>query len=242
MKHISPLIAAFVAAIFLSSTGFQCSSAESTSAKLYINQKQYDKAEEALMKEVAKNPADEEGWFLLGQARVELKKYVEANQAYDKALALSDVHRTQIFTNKTAFWGKMLNEGIECFKRGATTPASYDTAISKFETALVFQPDSAYTYFAMSLAQSATNQDEKAKASLETALQKKPTFAEATQRLGKLYRSSADDKKGKDEAGRKADLMKAAQLFETAHNANPEQVDHRLGMDERVGHYPAAVQ
>ncbi len=225
MKHISPLIVAAVVTIVLSSTGFQCSSAESTSARLYMSQKQFDRAEEALLKQVAKNPSDEEGWYLLGQVRVELKKYMEANQAYDKALAISDAHQKEITQNKIAFWGKMLNEGIDYFKRGSASPANYDTAITKYEAAITFQPDSAYTYYALSLAQSATNQDDKAIASLETAVQKNPKFTDAIQRLGRLYRGRAEQKKDKDEAGRKADLSKAVQLFESAHKIQPDKVD-----------------
>ena len=37
-------------------SGYQCSSTELTSAKLYIQQKNLDKALDALEKEVAKNP------------------------------------------------------------------------------------------------------------------------------------------------------------------------------------------
>jgi len=40
--------------IALAFMAFECSSAELTGAKLYINQKQYAKAKEALEKEVAK--------------------------------------------------------------------------------------------------------------------------------------------------------------------------------------------
>src|SRR5437867_5940350 len=170
MTHLSPLIIALLATIYLSVTGFQCGSAETTSAKLYMSQKQYDKAEDALLKQVAKNPNDEESWYMLGQVRIELKKFSEANQAFDKALSISDAHKKEITTNKIAFWGRMLNDGIEAFKRGATQPASYDTAIAKFESAVSFQPDSAYTYYALSLAYSAKKHDAKAIESLEMDL------------------------------------------------------------------------
>jgi tetratricopeptide (TPR) repeat protein len=226
MKRSSPIIVALLVTVYLSLTGFQCGSAEATSARLYMSQKQYDKAEDALVKQVAKNPDDEEAWFLLGQVRVELKKYVEANQAYDKALSISDVHKKEIMSNKVAFWGRMLNEGIESFKRGTAMPASYDTAITKFDNAISFQPDSAYTYYALSLAQSAKNEDAKAISSLEMALLKKPNFPEAIQRLGKIHRDMAEEKKGKDEVGRKAELVKASEVFEAGHRADPEKVEY----------------
>ena len=226
MKHLSPLIVAFMTTIFLSSTGFQCGSAETTSAKLYISQKQYDKAEEALLKQVTKAPTDEESWFTLGQVRIELKKYIEANQAFDKALAISDAHKVEINKRKVSLWAMMLNEGIESFKRGSATPASYDSAITMFQNASIFQPDSAYTYYALSLAQSAKKQDEIAIASLEKAIEKNPNLSEAVQRLGKLYRGKAEELAGKDTVGQRAYLTKAAHLYEAAHRGEPDVVDY----------------
>jgi len=84
MKRFVPLALLFLAAVYLSSTGFQCGSAETTSAKLYIQQKQYAKAEESLVKQLAKNDKDEEAWFLLGQVRHETRNFIGMNDAYTR--------------------------------------------------------------------------------------------------------------------------------------------------------------
>jgi hypothetical protein len=42
-----------------------------------MQQKQWDKAEQSLLKEVVKNDQNEEAWFLLGQVRLEMKKYTK---------------------------------------------------------------------------------------------------------------------------------------------------------------------
>jgi len=55
--------------------GFDCSSTEMTSAKLYIQQKNYDKALESLQKEVAKNPQSAEGYYYLGYVYGEKDQY-----------------------------------------------------------------------------------------------------------------------------------------------------------------------
>ena len=52
-KKFLPVLVFFIALVF---SGFQCSSTELTSAKLYIQQKNYEKAIDALQKEVQKNP------------------------------------------------------------------------------------------------------------------------------------------------------------------------------------------
>ena len=58
------IVAVVLAAIV--TTGFECASSEMTSAKLYIQRKEYDNAKTQLLKEVAKNPNNEEAYFLLG--------------------------------------------------------------------------------------------------------------------------------------------------------------------------------
>lgn len=227
MKRISPILVALLATAYLSLTGFQCGSAESTSAKLYMSQKQYDKAEQALEKEVAKNPNDEEAWFMLGQVRIELKKYLEANQAYDKALAISDVHKKEIANNKQYYWGQFLNAGVEAYNNGRTESANYDTAIVKFQAAIQFEPDSSTTYHYLALAQLGKGEDEKAIASLQQALQHKPGYADALKILGGIYLSRANEKLvAKDQAGAKADLEKAAELYESARKSHPERVEY----------------
>jgi tetratricopeptide (TPR) repeat protein len=74
MRKYSAFIALALVAI-LSFTGFQCSSTEMTSAKLYIQQKNYDKALEVLNKEVTKNPKSDEGYYYMGVVYIEMEKY-----------------------------------------------------------------------------------------------------------------------------------------------------------------------
>ena len=53
--HRSKLFMVLILLAGLAITGFECSSTELTSAKLYIQQKNYNKALESLNKEVEKN-------------------------------------------------------------------------------------------------------------------------------------------------------------------------------------------
>ena len=227
MKRVSPILVALFATIYFSLTGFQCGSAESTSAKLYMQQHQYDKAEDALEKQVAKYPDDEEAWFMLGQVRIELKKYLEANKAYDKALSISDVHKKEITNNKMFYWGHFLNAGVEAYNDGRTTPAKYDSAIVDFESAIQFEPDSATTYHYLALAQLAKGEEDKAVGSLEQALQRKPGYGDALKILAGIYLSRANDKlDAKDQAGAKANFRKAAELYEAAHKSYPDRIEY----------------
>jgi tetratricopeptide (TPR) repeat protein len=133
-------------------TAFQCSSTELTSAKLYIQQKNYDKALDVLQKEVAKNPQSDEGWYLLGTVQGEKKNYEEMIKAYDKSLSVSSKYAEQIDNSKKYFWANMFNDGVSQFKRGVGTQDKdsakvfFDQSINSFEYAIQLQPDSADTY------------------------------------------------------------------------------------------------
>ena len=143
------VIALFTALIF---SGFQCSSTELTSAKLYIQQKNYDKALNTLHKEVAKNPKSDEGWYLLGNVYGELGKFDSLVIAYDKSLAVSKKYESEINQSKMYYWANSFNAGVSYFQRGnkATDKDSvkiyYDKSIDAFTTGTKLEPDSADTF------------------------------------------------------------------------------------------------
>jgi tetratricopeptide (TPR) repeat protein len=143
------VLALFTALIF---SGFQCSSTELTSAKLYIQQKNYDKALNTLHKEVAKNPKSDEGWYLLGNVYGELGKFDSLVIAYDKSLAVSKKYESEINQSKMYYWANSFNAGVSYFQRGnkATDKDSikiyYDKSIDAFTTGTRLEPDSADTF------------------------------------------------------------------------------------------------
>ena len=60
---------------------------------------------------------------------------------------------------------------------------------------------------------------------LETALQKKPNFADAARFLGQVHYQVAQERAGaKDEAGAQAEYAKAVAPFEQAYKAEPDSV------------------
>jgi tetratricopeptide (TPR) repeat protein len=239
MKRNLPVALLVLAAVFLSSTGFQCGSAETTSAKLYMQQKQWQKAEESLMKQVAKNEKDEEAWFLLGQVRLENKNYVGMNEAYTRALGVSDAHKNEIGRNRLAIWATTYNEGVNYYNRGKDSSAFYDKSLESFKTAIAMQPDSAGTYYVYALSQFAKKDLAGAAASLETAIAKKPDFADAGRFLGQLhYTAAAEKAEAKDAEGAKAEYRKAVTAFELAYKTQPENVDNitnLIDVYERTG-------
>ena len=105
MKTSSLFTLIALGVVYLMVTGFQCGSAESTSAKLYMQRKEWDAAELSLAKEVENNPANSEAWYYLGQVR--LRKAEQSLEARDYAKVKKD------YENMTYAYGKSLGSGTE---------------------------------------------------------------------------------------------------------------------------------
>lgn len=137
---------------WLAFTGYQCASTEITSARLYIQQKNYNKAEEVLQKEVTKNPQSEEGWYLTGYVKHEKRDYKGMLEAFNKALQIGKKYEREINQLLKASWAENFNDGVNYFN-AANRSSNTDTAkilrqkaINSFQTAIMLQPDSNDTY------------------------------------------------------------------------------------------------
>ena len=100
---------------------------------------------------MTKNEQNEEAWFLLGQVRLEMKKYNEMNEAYTRALGVGETHKADISRNRLAVWAMMYNEGVGLYNKGRDTASYFDKAIDRFNIAIDMQPDSSSTYYVRAL-------------------------------------------------------------------------------------------
>lgn len=132
--------------------GFQCSSTELTSAKLYIQQKNWDKAIETLNTEIAKNPKSDEGYYLLGTVYSEKDDVDNMVKAFDQSLSISNKFQKNIEEYKAFQWANNFNRGVSLFQRGNKTVDEdsskmyYNMAIDAYNKAITLEPDSAETY------------------------------------------------------------------------------------------------
>jgi len=223
MKQYFPVGILILAAVFFLTTGFQCGSAELTSAKLYVQQKNWAKAEESCLKEIAKNDKNEEAWFILGQVRYEERKLGGALEAFNKTLEISDTHKAEVAKYRLGIWQSSFNDGVRYYNAGRDTASYYATALDNFRIAIAAAPDSSMSYFVAARAASAQKDRTSAIAYLETAIQKNPKYAEAVGFLGELHYSNALDKlQAKDEAGANRDFLKSAEAFQKAYELAPD--------------------
>ncbi len=173
-------------------TAFQCSSTELTSAKLYIQQKNFDKAKESLEAEVAKNPKSDEGFYLLGYVYGEEGNFEKMLENFDKSVGVSNKFAKEVDDYKKYQWQDNFNKGVGLFNRGTSVANEdssrmyYDMSAEKFENAILCEPDSvgAYQNYVYSLINSERNDE------LEAPLKKIIELsgdAQAYIDLGKVY-------------------------------------------------------
>lgn len=133
-------------------TGFECASTELTSAKLYIQQKNYPKAVEELNAEIQKNPKSYEGYYLLGYVKGELGQYKEMIADFDTSLAINNEYEKSIADSKRYYWVQTFNQGVDFFQKATKAANSdsakiiYEKSAKEFEAAVQLQPDSISTY------------------------------------------------------------------------------------------------
>ncbi|MCX7985095.1 MAG: tetratricopeptide repeat protein [Bacteroidetes bacterium] len=133
--------------------GFQCGSADFTGAKLHIQQKNYDKAIELLVKETTNNPKNEEAWYLLGRLRAEKGDIDGMNEAFERALAISNTHQNEIYLTRLSFWGQYLNIGFSYLKKASKDSIEYyRLAIDNITKAVKAKPDTGLTYDYLAMA------------------------------------------------------------------------------------------
>jgi len=214
------LAVALFAGMILS--GFQCSSTELTSARLYIQQKNFEKAIDVLVKDVNKNPKSDEGWYLLGYAYGEVGNIESMIEAYDKSLAISSKFEETIIDSKNFHWANSFNNGVNLFSRGNNTADEdsakiyYDKSIDAFETAVIIQPDSADTYKNMAFVYMSSGRNELAIEPLQELVSLKKEL-DGYRYLGEIYYTIGTSKNSEYRMnGNVIDSIEAVEYFDKA--------------------------
>lgn len=230
-----------IAAIGLLTTGFQCSSAELTSARLYIQRKDYQNAETQLKKEVEKNPKSEEGYFLLGQVRYELNDFKGMKDAFASAMSVGQTHKKDIDNLLLSAWGRLFNKGVEEINK-AQDAAGFDAAAQTFKEAAYVMPDSLVNQRNIGLAyyrksQFDKNATEQAIAPLTEAFEKGKD-ALAARILGGIYMTRASEDKTKFTEANRETIESMKKLENIREKMKASDVKYYLGQPTTVNKAP----
>jgi len=263
MKNLSIVTVIAVVCSSLMFTGFQCGSAESTSAKLYMQRQEWDAAETALLKEVENNPGNAEAWHNLGQVRLrkaekalDARNFAQAktdleNMAYSfsKSTAASPDFQAEIATEEMFAWQKALNAGVELFNSSIKAPADQQSslrsqAVMMYDVAISIMPDSLLPYKNAAIALQADNRTNDALPYLTKARKISPD-PDVLSSLIAIYIQMGDDLKAKsDEAGAMEKYNMALEVLGEARAAAPDDPDIMNGMIDlyiKVGRAAEAI-
>jgi tetratricopeptide (TPR) repeat protein len=172
------IITTFLLLLGFTFMGFQCGSSELTSAKLYIQQKNYDKALEALQAEIQKNPMDGEAYYLLGYVDGEKGKYSDMMDAFNKSLSISKDFENDINSSRVYYWANLFNSGVKEYQNGVNTQDKDSSKIylnkagESFESAIIIEPDSVDTYKNLAFVYMNTGDYDKAEKPLKMVIDK----------------------------------------------------------------------
>lgn len=218
-----------------------CQPKEVTSAKVYIQQDDWDKAIEQLEQAVKTYPNDAEAHYLLGKGYGMKGRFEEMNKEFDASLTIGPKFQNEIEFERNKYWVENFNKGVKAFNAqkhdeaidAFTTaitvtpdkPESYrnrgvayirldktEQAISDLQKALELEPDHINTLTNLGLVQMQADKSEEAIATFEKILQLDPKNTDAISQLGILY-----DKTGQTE--------KAMQSYKDALAEDPENPD-----------------
>jgi tetratricopeptide (TPR) repeat protein len=179
-------VTALAVLLVLALFSFHCSSPEMTSARLYIQQQQWEDALRAINNELESNSENAEAWFLKGQVHNEIGEFDEMNAAFERSMAVSPEFKGQIESIRLTNWASFINAGIEEYNAGAEDPQNYRIAIELFELATKMEPDSTLPYKNIGFAYLVLGELENAVDPFEEVL-KRENDGEIAKYLGQIY-------------------------------------------------------
>ncbi|MDZ7260832.1 MAG: tetratricopeptide repeat protein, partial [candidate division KSB1 bacterium] len=211
------------------------------SAKVYIQQDDWDKATEQLEQAVDLYPNDAEAHALLGEAYGRKGQFEKMNKEFEASLAITPKYSERINQLRYNYWANTFNAGV-----GKINQGNIEEAIESFSTCLIIDPIRPEAYRNLAYAYIKNGQTDKAIESYQKLLAQHPADLETQKSLGNLYLSNQQYQealeifqKARESAPGDAEILrdlaltydflgqsdKAFEIYQQALNANPEDKD-----------------
>jgi len=159
-----------------------CQSTAKTSAKVYLQQDNIEKAIEQLEIDVQQNPQDAESHYLLGYCYGQKGRFKEMIRELDASLAISDKYKTDIEKIKRKYWIDNFNTGIR-----KVQSEQFAEAIPYFKMAIAILPSDPKAYRSLAFAYAKLDSLKKAETFYKRALEIQPEDVHTLISLGTLY-------------------------------------------------------
>ena len=179
LRYAMPLILVLLSLAVLFTA---CQVKEVTSAKVYIQQDNWEKATEQLEKAVELYPENVEAHYLLGHAYSKNDQWEKMDREFDIADSLSDEYDQDIQAVRDQSWVQLFNKAVNELNEG-----DVDTAITVFATAAMVNPQRAETYRTLGISYSRQENYEKAKESFQQYIKVQPDSVDGYIALARTY-------------------------------------------------------
>lgn len=161
-----------------------CQPKEITSAKIYIQGDNWQKALESLEMAVEAHPNNAEAHYLLGQAYGHYGRFKEMNKEFEVSLLISNKFETQILAERERHWIDKYNNAMAAMKQD-----DHEKAEELLRQAVVIDPSRHEAYKKLALAYLNLERGDKALRIYHKLLERDPNDVELLSSTGNLYYS-----------------------------------------------------
>ena len=159
-----------------------CQQTAVTSAKVYIQQQNYEKAIEQAELAIKTNPNDAEAYFVAGEAYGYVGEYLKMNEAFKKSLAISPKRAPEIEQIKNKYYAELFNTGATAIKNN-----KLDVAEQNYKICIELFPERAAAYTNLALVYTLRKEDDQAIALYKQAIERDPSDLNVQVMLGVIY-------------------------------------------------------
>ena len=170
-----------------------CDSTDMTSAKVYLQQKNYEKAEEMLMLAFEKEPTNPEPSYLLAtEIFGRNKDYVKAAEYLTKTIEIGPLFADKAKTAREKYWIDNFNAGATGYnailKGEAKDPDKlFENTVKSFENCITLNPDKHESYGTLAQVYLFKEDFVKGKELMVMSVDKNPTDITSLVNLGNIY-------------------------------------------------------
>ncbi len=175
------MVAAVVLGIFVM-LFTACQTKEVTSAKVYIQQDNWDKAIEQLEMAVELYPTDPEAFYLLGEGMAQKQNWERMNEMFEKSLKIAPTFEQQIKNTREKNWVNQFNSGVSKLNNN-----NVEGALENFRTAKVIDSSRVEVYKTLGITYTRVDSLEKAKDSFRKVLEIEPDNKDAFVGLANIH-------------------------------------------------------
>ena len=159
-----------------------CQTKEVTSAKVYIQQDNWDRAIEQLEMAVELYPTDAEAYYLLGEGMAQKRNWERMNEMFDKSLEIAPTFEQQIKNTREKNWVNQFNNGVSQLNNN-----NVEAALESFRTAKLIDPNRVEVYKTLGITYTRVDSLEKAKESFRKVLELEPNNKDAFVGLANIH-------------------------------------------------------